>query len=73
MVAAVSADRAFSRQQKIKKGQLRESPSPRRVVGQLGGSKSTPMFFDSSQKLKHQMQKIKKMKHQSYKQNRYGK
>ena len=26
-----------------KKGQLRESPSPKRVVGQLGGSKSTPM------------------------------
>ena len=26
-----------------KKRQLRESPSPKRVVGQLGGSKSTPM------------------------------
>ena len=27
----------------LKNGQLRESPSPKRVVGQLGGSKSTPM------------------------------
>ena len=27
----------------FKNGQLRESPSPKRVVGQLGGSKSTPM------------------------------
>ena len=28
---------------RIKKGQLRESRSPKRAVGQLGGSKSTPM------------------------------
>ena len=57
---------------KRKKGKLKESPSPKRVVGHLGGGGGASKLYtfiirDSSKKLKHQ----KRERQQNYEQNRY--
>ena len=59
----------------IKKKEVNKEKAPP-LKGESGAASQLPCVFinsDSRQKLNHQMQKIKTMKHQNYKQNRYGK
>ena len=60
----------------LKKGQLGETPSPKRLLGQLGAASQLLCVLinnGSNQKLKHQMQKIEKLQHWNFNQNIYGK